>query len=564
LGALTFCSELKSKSYSFQGDNMRRTIRHITMSLSILFLAVLSISAATISLREGWNLISLPVQPANASPSAVLSSIASNVQAVYAFNGTEYEAYIPGESSNTLTRIEAGRGYWVYMNGDGTLNIDGAEPSKTVTLKTGWNLVGYNSGSSLPVSSALNSIANKYSAIYAFDTAANSYTAYIPGDGGTLSQLEPGRGYWIYATENATWTLPQSTTPPVTPPDGGGKPVPLAVSKVADGSYPDIIVDAAGNVHIVYVRDTVLYYKKYNISNGSWGNEEDTGVKTNNAYRSDPEIVIDSQQRPHVFAGNAYSFWNGSSWTASVINVVRDTAMAIDSKDNIYIVRRAGHGNGYMGLLKKLANSSTFTPMPDPDVANGLPKGGPSDHVYPHIVVSPVDDSLHIFYRHGAPTRFAYRTSRDGGQNWAGGGISGVSGEAPSGWAAKDGSIYGISAVGDVHKRQGNGPFTWQSLGKAVAAVDRDLPVAVTDASNNLYVTSFGGRYNVRSGNSWKGEKRLPALSGKKLGFAEAFGSSTDLVYVIWEEGDTVNNDVRAGTSDLLFATIRSDGTVGK
>ena len=32
---------------------------------------------------------------------------------------------------------------------------------------------------------------------------------------------------------------------------------------------------------------------------------------------------------------------------------------------------------------------------------------------------------------------------------------------------------------------------------------------------------------------------------------------------VIWEEGSSVNNDLLAGTSDILFATIAPDGTVG-
>jgi hypothetical protein len=162
----------------------------------------------SLSLAKGWNLASLPLVPGNTSPSALFSSIAGKYSAVYAYTGQGYQTFIPGESGNDLTSINAGKGYWIYMEDAATLSIEGSAASKSVSLSEGWNLVGYNSTTSAQISSALSSIAGKYEAVYAFDSAANSYKSHIPGGESDLTQLEPGKGYWIYMTQSSNWTLP--------------------------------------------------------------------------------------------------------------------------------------------------------------------------------------------------------------------------------------------------------------------------------------------------------------------------------------------------------------------
>jgi hypothetical protein len=162
----------------------------------------------TVQLGEGWNLVSLPIQPANTGIGSVLSGIASKVEVVYAFNGSAYQGYLPGETGNDLTTMEAGRGYWVYMNSAGTLNLSGKAAAKSVNLTEGWNLAGFSSTASQSVESALSSINGKFEAVYGFDNAANNYRAYVPSEGGDLTRLEPGKGYWIYATSAGVWQLP--------------------------------------------------------------------------------------------------------------------------------------------------------------------------------------------------------------------------------------------------------------------------------------------------------------------------------------------------------------------
>jgi hypothetical protein len=166
--------------------------------------------SADIKLSAGWNLISFPLNPAEKSPAQVLAGIDGKYSAVYSFNtgNNQYRSYVPGSTSNDLTSLDAGQGYWIYMDQAATLTVRGTPAPKAVQLAAGWNLVGYNSTSSAPVATALSSVQGKFEAVYGFDAASGQYKGYTPPDAADLSSLTPGEGYWIYATEKVTWTLP--------------------------------------------------------------------------------------------------------------------------------------------------------------------------------------------------------------------------------------------------------------------------------------------------------------------------------------------------------------------
>jgi hypothetical protein len=197
---------------------MKLIIRYVTTLLIAVLTAAATVLAetVTISLKEGWNLISVPINPSNTLISSVFSSISGKYGAVYAYNGIEYEAYIPGASSNSLTRIEASRGYWVYMNEAANVAIDGSVAPRSINLNVGWNMVGFNSTNTLGIPAALGVVSSKVSAIYAYVAGANRYIAYFGEGAGELTRFQPGEGYWIYAKESATWTLPNNQGPPLT------------------------------------------------------------------------------------------------------------------------------------------------------------------------------------------------------------------------------------------------------------------------------------------------------------------------------------------------------------
>ena len=69
-----------------------------------------------ISLSSGWNLVSLPVQPANTAIASVLSGISGSYEVVWAYPNQTWQVYDPIDTAgSTLTSMQAGMGYWVKM-----------------------------------------------------------------------------------------------------------------------------------------------------------------------------------------------------------------------------------------------------------------------------------------------------------------------------------------------------------------------------------------------------------------------------------------------------------------
>jgi hypothetical protein len=165
-----------------------------------------------LDLIEGWNLISLPLQTVDRKIESVLSNIVGKFEVVYAWNGSEYEAYVADKTivsgQPKLLTMEPGRGYWIYMNEKAKLRITGTVFVAGTGLKSGWNLSGYSSRLSMKVDKALASINGNYLVVYGYDTKQGGYLTYFPGEIDELKNMEPGRGYWIYMTKDVIWRLP--------------------------------------------------------------------------------------------------------------------------------------------------------------------------------------------------------------------------------------------------------------------------------------------------------------------------------------------------------------------
>jgi hypothetical protein len=154
-------------------------------------------------LQTGWNLISLPLQPLNTDIVSLLGENRS-IDVVFAFDSTKqtYQSYIPGVESNDLKTMEAGRGYWIYVNSASQLKIEGIEWSHAIVLKEGWNLAGFNSISDKEVTDVARA---PIVSVYSFDSASNSYTDNLA----TGTEFAPGHGYWIYTEKNMALIIPK-------------------------------------------------------------------------------------------------------------------------------------------------------------------------------------------------------------------------------------------------------------------------------------------------------------------------------------------------------------------
>ncbi|MEI6154381.1 MAG: hypothetical protein WCQ90_09880, partial [Deltaproteobacteria bacterium] len=194
----------------------------------------------TIPLNAGWNLISFsvkncyyttsqtPLEPMLTgttyikvnSISEVLSSIDGQYEVVRGFDSTGAHTFDPLlPAYGDLRYMAAGYAYWIKMKQAGNLVLSGtrASHSDTLSLHSGWNLVGYWGediryvGSQPTVAfpadatqytfltdmgSVFTSITGKYSIIRSFDTGFHTYDPLLSGFN-DLRYAGPGYGMWI-------------------------------------------------------------------------------------------------------------------------------------------------------------------------------------------------------------------------------------------------------------------------------------------------------------------------------------------------------------------------------
>ena len=201
-----------------------------------------------IELREGWNLISVPlnnlwyvgdtppvVDTQNGQTAVAITNINdlfSSIDGQYdlirgfdAEGAKTYDSDIP-ENLNSLDYLAGGYGYWIKMNQPGTLSLIGDAPNATdgLQLHTGWNLIGHwggdvkevalSEGTSTYVAEtligdALATIIDSIELVRGFDEeGAKTYDPAIPENLNTLHTLNPGQGYWIKLNQDAVLNYP--------------------------------------------------------------------------------------------------------------------------------------------------------------------------------------------------------------------------------------------------------------------------------------------------------------------------------------------------------------------
>ena len=173
----------------------------------------------TIGLAVGWNLISLPLIPTDADITVIISATtlaSGNVSSVGTVRGYDpvagdFPLYIPG-TGGTLTEMEDGQGYWVFMEEADTLTITGLElpvpPAvpPTYDVVEGWNMIGFKSLTAMvdfdseADSGYLLNIAGTYPVLWSYNATTGAYSNVKGLESGMLV----GHGFWIWITETGT------------------------------------------------------------------------------------------------------------------------------------------------------------------------------------------------------------------------------------------------------------------------------------------------------------------------------------------------------------------------
>lgn len=156
-----------------------------------------------IVLEKGWNLVSSHIAPNDPSLEAIFASIAPAIERVEDEEGRVYE---PGRSVNEIGYWNAHEGYLVYASSAQTLRLEGTalDPTETISLEQGWNLIPYVPLVAIPAEQALSSI--REALVAAKDVKGRVY--YPEQNTNQIGDLEPGRSYKVYVTQAIDLTYP--------------------------------------------------------------------------------------------------------------------------------------------------------------------------------------------------------------------------------------------------------------------------------------------------------------------------------------------------------------------
>jgi hypothetical protein len=169
----------------------------------------------TLTLHPGWNLISLPYVQTVSDIESVFSSISGSYDAVQYYDPLDvidpwkhYNVYKPS-CMNDLHEVHNNMGLWIHITEteDVLFEVPGTLPTEgqTVTLKPGWNLVGYPSLTNSNRTAGLNNteFGTHINRIMWFDTTSENWQNMGEND-----YFQPGIGYWIHSKVETTWNVP--------------------------------------------------------------------------------------------------------------------------------------------------------------------------------------------------------------------------------------------------------------------------------------------------------------------------------------------------------------------
>ncbi|MGH3861153.1 DUF6531 domain-containing protein, partial [Actinokineospora sp.] len=167
--------------------------------------------AGEVPVAAGWNLLSLPVEPADSSPASVFAPMGDALRRAFVYDACDtadpWKVYDPADGAGSdLTSLDERNGFWVDATQAGSLPTPGPAPATTTLhLCTGWNLIGIPAEQARPVATALASIAGKYQRVFGYDAGNladpwEGFDVSAPAWANDLQVLRPGRGYWILVT----------------------------------------------------------------------------------------------------------------------------------------------------------------------------------------------------------------------------------------------------------------------------------------------------------------------------------------------------------------------------
>jgi len=168
-----------------------------------------STASISVDMAIGWTWMSLSVQPADASVSAVLGDLPL-FQGDYVKSQSTFSEYYSGWGFfGGLTTLTTDEMYQVKLAASGTLVISGAPVAlpRAVSLSAGWTWLPCPYLSSVTLASGVPSF--NYASGDQFKSQSQ-FAEFYPGYGwfGTLATLHPGSGYKLKVAGSGSATFP--------------------------------------------------------------------------------------------------------------------------------------------------------------------------------------------------------------------------------------------------------------------------------------------------------------------------------------------------------------------
>jgi len=174
------------------------------------------------SLKDGWNLVSVPVHEPTTVKTYLNSKLPGNhLLKIWTYDGgwKMYEPGLDNSQDRNFNVFLPNRGYWMFMGADQTLSLDETAPLKSLSLdKTGWALISFNQTTSLDISTELLSEANftsdhtpaNITKVWGYSTKWASYSSQ--NQSSELTRIKPGFAYWVFVQNSESHALPPTMT----------------------------------------------------------------------------------------------------------------------------------------------------------------------------------------------------------------------------------------------------------------------------------------------------------------------------------------------------------------
>ncbi len=149
-----------------------------------------------INLIQGWNLVSIPLEPKNNIVTKVFEDI--NYSKIFSYYQNSWL-----ELGNN-SKISETRGLWINSLNNQTFTIEGEEFTYPInfSLIGGWNLISYPSLNMTLVNESLKDV--NYSIVYGYNGSWSGYSPFRVDNVNSLNYFVPGYGYWVKVISNTT------------------------------------------------------------------------------------------------------------------------------------------------------------------------------------------------------------------------------------------------------------------------------------------------------------------------------------------------------------------------